>query len=93
MHSVRGRQNDTASGRKSQSHESMARHFQARRTVGRDLHNASLARERTRHVQVTEGVKSQPLRTSQAAEECMYSALRVNSVYAIKTRGGRPGHK
>src|SRR5580692_1561971 len=93
VHGVRGCQNHAASRRKSQSNESMSGYFQAGATVGCDLHNAALAGERRRYIQVAGRVKSQPLRASQAAVKRVHSPLRIDSMYTVKTRCGRPGHK
>src|SRR3984885_8558247 len=92
-HGVRGCQNHAESRRKSQAPQAMARNFQAGATVWRDLHNAALARERRRHIEVAGRVKSQPLRASQAAVKRVHSPLRIDSMYTVKTRCGRPGHK
>src|SRR5580698_2028103 len=93
MHRVCSRQNHASSRSKSQSHQSVTCNFQAGFAIWRNLHDAALSGERGRNVQIACGVKSQPLRTSQAAEERVHGPLRINLVDAIKARRGRPGHK
>lgn len=93
MHRVGSRENHAATWRKSQSDQTVAGDFQARVAFWRDLHDAPLTRERCRHIQISDRVESQALRASQAAEEFVYRSLGINSVYGIKARGRRAGHK
>src|SRR5258708_14572174 len=71
----------------------MAGDFQNGIALWRNFHNATLAREGGRHVHVAYSVKSQTLRASQAAEECVYRPLRIDPVNGVKARGSRSRYK
>ncbi len=86
MNRVRGSQNNAASWSESQSYEPMPCNFQSRAALRCDFHNAAPARKRRRNVQIAVDVESQALRASQAAEELMNRALRIDSVNTVKTR-------
>src|SRR5437870_1916196 len=59
-------------------------------SFGSNSHDTSLARERTRNVEIAIGVEGQALRTSDAAIEHGNSAVRINLIYPIKARGRGP---
>src|SRR5260370_34325275 len=71
----------------------MAGDFQNGIALRRNFHNATLAGEGGRHVHVAYSVKSQTLRASQAAEECVYRPLRIDPVNGVKARGSRSRYK
>src|SRR5438552_3756775 len=59
-------------------------------SFGSNSHDTSLARERTRNVEIAIGVEGQAWRTSDAAIEHGNSAVRINLIYPIKARGRGP---
>src|ERR1700677_4023375 len=89
MDRVLGRQNPASRRRKRKANQTVAGDFQAGVAFRSDLHDAAAARERSRHIQISDRVKGQTLRSSQAAEKFVHVPLRINSVDAIKARRSR----
>src|SRR6185437_10082302 len=81
-----GCQNRRAPGSEAQPDEILSGNTQAGLLVGRDAHNAALARERGGDVEIAAGVESHPLRSSQAAEKYSAVAVRIDSVDGIVAR-------
>src|ERR1700683_2857709 len=68
MYRVGGCENHAASWCEGQSYQAVAGDFQAGSAFWRDLHDAALAGKRRRHIQISNRVKGQALRTSNRAE-------------------------
>src|ERR1017187_10407639 len=93
VHRVGGRQNYAASRRKGQSHQSMPGDFETSFALWRDFHNAAIARERSRDIEVAVRVESHALRASQAAEKLVYRPVRIDSLHTIKARSRGSSYK
>ena len=84
MHGAGGRQNHRPPGRERKSHQSEPRDLKARLAFRSNLHDAALAGNRSRHVQIPGDVKREALGPPQPAVERARGAVRIDLVDAIK---------
>ena len=84
MYGAGGRENHRPPGRECKSHQSEPRDFQAGLALRSNLHDAALAGNRSRHVQIPGDVKREALGPPQPAVERARGAVRIDLVDAIK---------
>src|SRR5579862_1301833 len=78
-------------GQQCEADDIRAAQHDLRLALRRDPHNAALAAERRRNIEIAEPVERESLRAPQPAEKHFDFSRRVDSVDAIEARSGGPG--